>query len=215
MEDGHIVLLKNCTSFICFSWLVLSRIKSVILMSYNKELKLLPFHYREASNSILNFLSDVFDIANSSQGKPYVSIRDNVIIPRGAVITRILVAALTGALPSSRLETVIWISNSFDRDTTNSLQRWWQLVVILKLFLFLFCFFVHFALGNICTSNSYTSLWCKGFRVGKGGRFLNSIKCRDRGGKVKIFASFVRCSLWCRYKWSDDSHWRIVRGLPT
>ncbi|KAL0385008.1 UNVERIFIED_CONTAM: Transportin MOS14 [Sesamum radiatum] len=69
--------------------------------------------HREASNSILNFLSDVFDLANSSQGKPYVSIRDNVIIPRGSVITRILVAALTGALPSSRLETVICISNPF------------------------------------------------------------------------------------------------------
>ncbi|XP_011087185.1 transportin MOS14 [Sesamum indicum] len=64
--------------------------------------------HREASNSILNFLSDVFDLANSSQGKPYISIRDNVIIPRGSVITRILVAALTGALPSSRLETVTY-----------------------------------------------------------------------------------------------------------
>lgn len=64
--------------------------------------------HREASNSILNFLSDVFDLANSTHGKPYVSIRDNVVIPRGAVITRILVAALTGALPSSRLETVTY-----------------------------------------------------------------------------------------------------------
>ncbi|KAL1553533.1 Transportin mos14, variant 2 [Salvia divinorum] len=64
--------------------------------------------HREASNSILNFLSDVFDLANSTHGKPYVSFRDNVIIPRGAVITRILVAALTGALPSSRLETVTY-----------------------------------------------------------------------------------------------------------
>ncbi|KAL8529708.1 hypothetical protein ACS0TY_006957 [Phlomoides rotata] len=64
--------------------------------------------HREASNSILNFLSDVFDLQNSSQGKPYVSIRDNVIIPRGATITRILVAALTGALPSSRIETVTY-----------------------------------------------------------------------------------------------------------
>lgn len=75
-------------------------------MKYNMELKLLSFHCREASNSILNFLSDVFDLANSAHGKPYVAIRDNVIVPRGAVITRILVAALTGALPSSRLETV-------------------------------------------------------------------------------------------------------------
>ncbi|KAG8388644.1 hypothetical protein BUALT_Bualt02G0146800 [Buddleja alternifolia] len=42
------------------------------------------------------------------KGKPYVSIRDSVIVPRGPVITRILVAALTGALPSSRLETVTY-----------------------------------------------------------------------------------------------------------
>ncbi|GFP79961.1 transportin-3 [Phtheirospermum japonicum] len=63
---------------------------------------------REASNSILNFLSDIFDLANSSQGKPYTSIRDNVIVPRGPAITRILVAALTGALPSSRIETVTY-----------------------------------------------------------------------------------------------------------
>ncbi|KAL3655332.1 Transportin mos14 [Castilleja foliolosa] len=64
--------------------------------------------HREASNSILNFLSDIFDLANSSQGKPYTSIRDNVIVPRGPAITRILVAALTGALPSSRIETVTY-----------------------------------------------------------------------------------------------------------
>ncbi|CAI9773755.1 unnamed protein product [Fraxinus pennsylvanica] len=64
--------------------------------------------HREASKSILNFLSDVFDLANSSQGKGYLSIRDSVIIPRGAIISRLLVAALTGALPSSRLETVTY-----------------------------------------------------------------------------------------------------------
>ncbi|KAL3819335.1 hypothetical protein ACJIZ3_005240 [Penstemon smallii] len=79
--------------------------------------------HREASNSILNFLLDVFDLANSSQGKPYVSIRDNVIIPRGAIITRILVAALAGALPSSRLETVTYALLALTRAYgVNSLQ---------------------------------------------------------------------------------------------
>ncbi|GFS32677.1 ARM repeat superfamily protein [Actinidia rufa] len=63
---------------------------------------------REASNSILTFLSDIFDLAKSSQGEKYISIRDSVILPRGATITRILVASVTGALPSSRLETVIY-----------------------------------------------------------------------------------------------------------
>ncbi|KAF2316021.1 hypothetical protein GH714_040816 [Hevea brasiliensis] len=64
--------------------------------------------HREASKSILTFLSDIFDIAKSSGGEQYLSIRDSVIIPRGASITRILVASLTGALPSSRLETVMY-----------------------------------------------------------------------------------------------------------
>lgn len=64
--------------------------------------------HREASNSILTFLTDVFDLVNLSQGEHYLPVRDNVIIPRGATITRILVAALTGALPSSRLETVTY-----------------------------------------------------------------------------------------------------------
>lgn len=51
-------------------------------------------------------MSDIFDLGKSSMGEHYLSIRDSVIIPRGANIARILVASLTGALPSSRLETV-------------------------------------------------------------------------------------------------------------
>lgn len=64
--------------------------------------------HREASNSILNFLSDIFDLGNTSEGEAYLAIRDRVIIPRGASITRILVASLTGALPNSRVESVIY-----------------------------------------------------------------------------------------------------------
>ena len=62
---------------------------------------------REASNSILHFLADIFDLANSSVGEQFIPIRDSVIIPRGASITRILVASLTGALPKSRVDVVI------------------------------------------------------------------------------------------------------------
>ncbi|XP_047968698.1 transportin MOS14 isoform X1 [Salvia hispanica] len=80
--------------------------------------------HREASNSILNFLSDVFDLANSTHGKPYVPIRDNVIIPRGAVITRVLVAALTGALPSSRLETVTYTLLAITRAYSSKALEW-------------------------------------------------------------------------------------------
>lgn len=68
----------------------------------------ITIQHREASNSILSFLSDMFDIGNSSQGKQYQSIRDTVFLPRGSNITRILIASLSGALPLSRLETVTY-----------------------------------------------------------------------------------------------------------
>ncbi|GMY24089.1 transportin MOS14 isoform X1 [Fagus crenata] len=71
--------------------------------------------HREASNSILTFLSDIFDIANSSKGEQYLPIRDSVLIPRGPSITRILIASLTGALPSSRLEPVTYTLLSLTR----------------------------------------------------------------------------------------------------
>lgn len=64
--------------------------------------------HREASNSIMSFLSDVFDLTNSREGMQYQPIRDSVIIPRGATITRILIASLTGALPNNRFETVTY-----------------------------------------------------------------------------------------------------------
>ncbi|XP_021733725.1 transportin MOS14-like [Chenopodium quinoa] len=64
--------------------------------------------HREASNSILSFLSDVFDLTNSREGLQYQPIRDSVIIPRGATIARILIASLTGALPNNRFDTVTY-----------------------------------------------------------------------------------------------------------
>ncbi|XP_044477067.1 transportin MOS14-like [Mangifera indica] len=64
--------------------------------------------HREASNSILTFLSDIFDLAKSCKGEEFLSLRDSIIIPRGASITRILIASLTGALPSSRIEMVTY-----------------------------------------------------------------------------------------------------------
>lgn len=54
----------------------------------------------------MNFLSDIFDLGNTKEGEVYLAIRDSVIIPRGASLTRILVASLTGALPNSRADSV-------------------------------------------------------------------------------------------------------------
>ncbi|KAK6920787.1 Exportin-1/Importin-beta-like [Dillenia turbinata] len=80
--------------------------------------------HREASNSILTFLSDIFDLAKSSMGEQFLPIRDSIIIPRGATITRILVASITGALPSSRLETITYALLSLTRAYGVKALKW-------------------------------------------------------------------------------------------
>jgi len=54
----------------------------------------------------LSFLSDVFDLPNSSVGGNYREFINTIVLQRGATFTRIMIAALTGALPSGRLEEV-------------------------------------------------------------------------------------------------------------
>ncbi|KAL5722448.1 Transportin mos14 [Ranunculus cassubicifolius] len=68
----------------------------------------ITIQHREACNSILTFLSDVFDLTNSNRREQYKYIRDGIVVPRGANLTRILIASLTGALPSSRLDVVTY-----------------------------------------------------------------------------------------------------------
>ncbi|KAL9270842.1 Transportin MOS14-like protein [Drosera capensis] len=77
--------------------------------------------HREASNSILSFLSDVFDSPDSLQFHP---IRDSIIVPRGPTITRILIASLTGALPSSRFETVTYALGALVRTYGVQALQW-------------------------------------------------------------------------------------------
>ncbi|CAA6655286.1 unnamed protein product [Spirodela intermedia] len=65
--------------------------------------------HRDACKSILTFLSDVFDLANSPAGVKYRPIIDSVVLSRGATLTRILIASMAGALPPSRLEEVTYV----------------------------------------------------------------------------------------------------------
>lgn len=80
--------------------------------------------HRDASKSILSFLSDIFDLANSSIGEKYRSIIDNVVIPRGATLTRILIASLTGALPPSRLDEISYVLLSLTRTYGLQVLSW-------------------------------------------------------------------------------------------
>ncbi|CAN0903229.1 Transportin MOS14 [Linum grandiflorum] len=87
--------------------------------------------HREASNSILTFLADIFDLGNSSLGEQFLSIRNNVVAPRGPTITRILIASLTGALPSSRIETVSYALLSLARSFGGTAVGWGRDIVSL------------------------------------------------------------------------------------
>lgn len=75
----------------------------------------ITIQHREACRSILTFLNDIFDVATSIGGKQYRSVIDNVMFPRAASLTRILIGSLAGALPESRLEQVISVLMSLTR----------------------------------------------------------------------------------------------------
>ncbi|XLS78706.1 hypothetical protein HN51_062931 [Arachis hypogaea] len=87
--------------------------------------------HREASKSILHFLADIFDLANSALGEQFIPIRDGVIIPRGASITRILVASLTGALPKSRVDVVSYTLLALMRAYGSRALQWAKECVLL------------------------------------------------------------------------------------
>ncbi|CAF2036984.1 unnamed protein product [Brassica napus] len=80
--------------------------------------------HREACHSILTFLSDVFDLEKSVNEEQFVRIRDSVMIPRGATITRILISSLAGALPSSRLDTVTYTLLALTRTYGSQAVGW-------------------------------------------------------------------------------------------
>ncbi|KAJ3682345.1 hypothetical protein LUZ60_014918 [Juncus effusus] len=84
----------------------------------------ITIQHRDACKSILSFLSDVVDLSNSSEGEKYKNIINNIILPRGAILTRVLIASLTGALPSSRLEEVSYVLLSLARTYGTHVLTW-------------------------------------------------------------------------------------------
>ncbi|ONM05796.1 Transportin MOS14 [Zea mays] len=84
----------------------------------------ITIQHREACKSILSFLSDVIDLPNSSDGGQYRKVINTIILHRGATLTRIMIAALTGALPSGRLEEVSYVLLSLSRVFGENMLNW-------------------------------------------------------------------------------------------
>ncbi|PKU82777.1 transportin MOS14 isoform X1 [Dendrobium catenatum] len=87
--------------------------------------------HRDACRSILTFLSDILDLGNSSIGQKFRPIIDNVILPRGATLTRILIASLTGALPSSRIEEVSYVLLALTASYGTKVVEWGKGIISL------------------------------------------------------------------------------------
>uniref|UniRef100_A0A0D9XKL7 Exportin-1/Importin-beta-like domain-containing protein n=1 Tax=Leersia perrieri TaxID=77586 RepID=A0A0D9XKL7_9ORYZ len=84
----------------------------------------ITIQHREACKSILSFLSDAFDLAKSPEGEKYRELINTIILQRGAILTRIMIASLTGALPSSRLDEVSYVLVSLSRSFGGNMLNW-------------------------------------------------------------------------------------------
>uniref|UniRef100_A0A452YFX5 Exportin-1/Importin-beta-like domain-containing protein n=1 Tax=Aegilops tauschii subsp. strangulata TaxID=200361 RepID=A0A452YFX5_AEGTS len=80
--------------------------------------------HREACKSILCFLSDTFDLAKSPEGEKYRDLINTIVLQRGATLARIMIASLTGALPSGRLEEVSYVLLSLSRAFGGNMLNW-------------------------------------------------------------------------------------------
>ncbi|KAG0561064.1 hypothetical protein KC19_9G034400 [Ceratodon purpureus] len=86
----------------------------------------ITIQHREACRSILTFFQDVLDLPSSLSGKQYRAAVDSVFLPRGATLTRVLLAALVGALPESRLTEVSYVLIGLARLYSPQVVQWAQ-----------------------------------------------------------------------------------------
>eukprot|EP01018_Ginkgo_biloba_P004333 Gb_28911 [translate_table: standard] len=120
IADDLFLLASRCIRY-CPHLLILS---SIFPSLVDCAMTGITIQHREACQSILTFLTDIFDVATSVTGNQYRSVIDNAIMARGANLTRILIACLVGALPESRLEEVIYVLLSLTRTYGMQVVNW-------------------------------------------------------------------------------------------
>lgn len=81
---------------------------------------------REACRSILNFLQELLELPLTQSGKQYRGTVDAVILPNGPGMTRVIIGALVGALPESRMEEVIDVLLALSRLYGQLVVQWAQ-----------------------------------------------------------------------------------------
>lgn len=122
IADDCFLLASRCIRY-CPHLLLVSTIFSPLV---NCAMTGITIQHREACQSILNFLTDIFDVASRPAESQFRSVIDSVILVHGANLTRIVIACLLGALPNSRLEEVIYVLLSLTRPYGGEVVKWSQ-----------------------------------------------------------------------------------------
>ncbi|MCO5614515.1 hypothetical protein L7F22_068798 [Adiantum nelumboides] len=80
--------------------------------------------HREACYSILTFLQDILNLCSSVTGQHYKDVIDSALLPRGPNLCRILIGALVGAVPESRVEEVMGVILSLAQTYGMTVVQW-------------------------------------------------------------------------------------------
>jgi transportin-3 len=79
----------------------------------------------------LSFLQELLEFPLSISGQQYRAAVDAVVLPNGSTLTRVVIGALVGALPESRMDEVIEVLLALSRLYGNLVVQWAQQAVSL------------------------------------------------------------------------------------
>lgn len=125
VADDCFLLASRCTRY-CPHLLVPS---PVFLSLVDCAMTGVTIQHWEACCSILTFFQDVFHLCNSVGGKQYKDTLDSILLPRGPTLCRILIGALVGAVPESRVDEVMEVLLALARLYGAQVVQWAQDVV--------------------------------------------------------------------------------------
>ncbi|KAH7433969.1 hypothetical protein KP509_07G095100 [Ceratopteris richardii] len=130
IADDCFLLASRCTRY-CPNLLVPSPIFAPLV---DCAMTGVTIQHREACSSILTFLQDILNLSDSAKGQQYKDVLDSVLHPRGPNLCRILISALVGAVPESRVEEVIGVLESlvhlYERDVVQWAEKSVRLIPV-------------------------------------------------------------------------------------
>ncbi|CAM6084292.1 unnamed protein product [Calypogeia fissa] len=127
LADDCFLLASRCNRY-CPGLLVSSPIMGPL---FQCALAGFTIQHREACRSILNFLREFLELPISQSGKQYRGAIDAVVLPNGPIMTRVIIGALVGALPESRMDDITDVLLALSRLYGQLVVQWAQHAVAL------------------------------------------------------------------------------------